>query len=131
MNKVDKVMKALNVLVIDDSPMTIKIMESVLNELGHIIVGTEHSGEGALEAYRECKPDLVTMDVVMPVVDGIEATKQIIAEFPDAKIIIVSSLSQDLVVQDTLKWGAQGFVIKPITAEALDKQIKLIFESTE
>ncbi|MEI6147111.1 MAG: response regulator [Methylococcales bacterium] len=124
-------MKALNVLVIDDSPMTIKIMESVLNELGHIIVGTEHSGEGALEAYRECKPDLVTMDVVMPVVDGIEATKQIIAEFPDAKIIIVSSLSQDLVVQDTLKWGAQGFVIKPITAEALDKQIKLIFESTE
>ena len=131
MNKVDKVMKALNVLVIDDSPMTIKIMESVLNELGHIIVGTEHSGEGALEAYRECKPDLVTMDIVMPVVDGIEATKQIIAEFPDAKIIIVSSLSQDLVVQDTLKWGAQGFVIKPITAEALDKQIKLIFESTE
>ena len=124
-------MKALNVLVIDDSPMTIKIMESVLNELGHNIVGTEHSGEGALETYRECKPDLVTMDVVMPVVDGIEATKQIIAEFTDAKIIIVSSLSQDLVVQDTLKWGAQGFIIKPITAEALDKQIKLIFESND
>jgi two-component system chemotaxis response regulator CheY len=129
LNKVDKVMTALKVLVIDDSPMTIKIMESILNELGHEIVGTEHSGERALETYRACKPDLVTMDIVMPVVDGIEATKRIIAEFPDAKIIIVSAYGQETIVQDTLKWGARGYVTKPVKAEELEKQIKLAIES--
>ena len=118
-------MTALKVLVIDDSPMTIKIMESILKDLGHETVGTEHSGERALETYRACKPDIVTMDIVMPVVDGIEATKQIIAEFPDAKIIIVSSYSQEITVQDTIKWGARGYVTKPIKAEELDQQIKL------
>ena len=131
MNKVDIVMTPLNVLVIDDSPLTLKIMASVLTELGHKVIGTEPNGARALVAYRACKPDLVTMDIVMPVVDGIEATRRIIAEFPDARIVIVSSHGQESIVQDAINSGARGYVTKPIKAEELNEQIKLAIANND
>ena len=124
-------MASLNVLVIDDSPMTIKIMEATLDQLGHIVVASELNGTNALETYRAFSPDLVTMDIVMPEVDGIEATKRILAEFPDARIVMVTSHGQEMIVQDAMNAGARGYVTKPITTGALEKQIKLAMQSND
>ena len=122
-------MESLNVLVIDDSMLTIKKMEAALTQLGHKVVGREQTGGRALEAYRHCNPDLVTMDIVMPDVDGIEATRRILAEFPDAVIIMVTSHGQEMVVKDAIKAGARGYVIKPVKPETLDAHIKLALAS--
>ncbi len=129
--EIDKVMAPLNVLVIDDSPMTIKIMEATLDQLGHKVVASELNGTNALETYRALNPDLVTMDIVMPEVDGIEATKRILAEFPDARIVIVTSHGQEMIVQDAMNAGARGYVTKPITTDALEQQIKLAMKNDD
>ena len=119
--------KSLNVLVADDSLITVKKLTGMLEELGHKVVHTAGTGSEALRAYRQYRPDLVTMDITMPDMDGIEATRQIITEFPDAKVIMVTSHGQEKMVLDALDAGAEGYVLKPVRrdklAETLDKII--------
>lgn len=119
--------KSLNVLVADDSLITVKKLTGMLEELGHKVVHTAGTGSEALHAYRQYRPDLVTMDITMPDMDGIEATRRIITEFPDAKVIMVTSHGQEKMVLDALDAGAEGYVLKPVRrdklAETLDKII--------
>lgn len=106
-------MDSLDILVVDDSPVIVKLLSKLLGELGFRVVRTASTGEEAVNAYRACLPDLVTMDITMPVMDGIDATRAIVGEFPDAKIIVVTSHGQEKMVLNALKAGAKGYVLKP------------------
>lgn len=112
-------MPSLKVLVVDDSLITVKKITAMLEDLGHVVVGSVGTGADAVSTYRTVEPDLVTMDITMPDMNGVEATRQIIAEFPKALIIMVTSHGQERMVVDSLDAGAKGYVIKPVRREKL------------
>ncbi|WP_085375270.1 response regulator [Magnetospirillum sp. ME-1] len=122
-------MHPLKVLIVDDSLLTVRTLTGMLTELGHLVVQTAGSGALALEAYRQAKPDLVTMDITMPDMDGIEATGGILKEFPDANIIMVTSHGQQGMVMKAVKAGAKGYVLKPIKADKLREMISRVFKT--
>ncbi len=116
----------LNVLVVDDSILVVRKLEAMLQSMGHRVVATAHTGVQAIEAYRDHNPDLVTLDITMPEMDGISAASAILARFPDARIIMVTSNGLQSMVVDALKVGAKGYVLKPVKAEKLEEQIARI-----
>ncbi|HXP96109.1 MAG TPA: response regulator [Telmatospirillum sp.] len=120
-------MTRLKVMVIDDSLVAARKLETILADMGHQVVKTVASGAAALEAYRQCTPDLVTMDITMPDMDGIQATRGIVSAFPDARIIMVTSHGQEGMVREALKAGAKGYVLKPVKVEKLLAMIKMVF----
>jgi two-component system chemotaxis response regulator CheY len=84
-------MQSLNVLIVDDSMLAVQVLKNALEELGHKVVKTAGTGVAALAAYKACNPDIVTMDITMPDMDGIVATGNIVKAFPDARVIMVTS----------------------------------------
>ena len=124
-------MSALRVLIVDDSLIAVKKLTMMLEGMGHQVAGTAGTGAKAVEAYRACNPDLVTMDITMPDMIGVEATAKIIDEFPQARIIMVTSHGQERMVIDSLDAGAKGYVLKPVRTEKLSDMIdKVIIRST-
>ncbi len=117
-------MTYLQILVVDDSLITVKKLSSMLKALGHKVLCTAATGVEALAAYETYKPDLVTMDITMPDMDGIEATRRIKARFPEALIIMVTSHGQEKMVLDALKAGAKGYVLKPFKEDKLREVIE-------
>jgi two-component system chemotaxis response regulator CheY len=109
----------LNVLIVDDSLLATEVLKNALHELGHRVVRTARSGIEAVNAYKATIPDVVTMDVTMPGMDGIAATQKIIKEFPDARIVMVTSHTQKGMVMDALKAGAKGYILKPLHTDKL------------
>lgn len=105
------------VLIVDDSAIMRRNLKAILVQAGHTVVGEAINGGQAHLMYRTYVPDLVTMDITMPNVNGIEAVKLIKKEFPDAKIVMVSALDQRGMVLEALKQGANHYIIKPITSE--------------
>jgi two-component system, chemotaxis family, chemotaxis protein CheY len=114
---------SLSIMVVDDSQLAIRKMETMLVALGHKVVQTAANGSVAIDNYRKALPDLVTMDITMPEMSGIEATSKIIAEYPDAKIIMVTSHGQEDMVRQAIKACARGYVMKPVEADALAMHI--------
>lgn len=108
------------VLVVDDSFMIRKLIKTILSGDNHNIIAEASDGDEAYKEYKKHQPDLVTMDVSMPNVNGILAVKKIINEFPDANIIMVSAISQREMVFEALESGAKHYVIKPITRDKLN-----------
>ena len=113
----------LKVLVVDDSLVIRAKMRGFLIKLGHSVIGEAKDGREAILMYKELNPDLITMDITMPDMDGIEATRRIIDENPDALIIMVTSHGQEKKVMDAIDAGAKGYVLKPIRLEKLDSTI--------
>jgi len=112
-------MEALNVMAVDDSMLATQVLKSAFEELGHKVVATAATGSAALMTYESCNPDLVTMDITMPDMDGIEATEKIVQSYPDARVIMVTSHAQKSMVMDALRVGAKGYILKPIKADRL------------
>ena len=117
-------MDALKVLVVDDSPIIIKKLTTLLAELEYKVVGIAASGREAVALYKTCKPDVVTMDITMPDMDGITATRLILSENPKAKVVMVTSHGQEQMVLDALKAGARGYVLKPFQRHKLYQAIQ-------
>jgi two-component system chemotaxis response regulator CheY len=109
----------LRILVVDDSPIIARKLTMMMEMLGYQVVMTVENGLEAIAAYRALLPDLVTMDITMPVMDGILATRLIRREFPTANIIMVTTHGQEQMVLDALKAGARGYVIKPFQQQRL------------
>ncbi|MBN2069971.1 MAG: response regulator [Candidatus Krumholzibacteriota bacterium] len=101
------------VLVVDDAIFMRKMIADILEGQGMEIVGEADTGAGAVEKYSALKPDLVTMDIIMPEMNGIDAVKNIMASDPQARIVMCSALGQQALVQDALGAGARDFLIKP------------------
>lgn len=118
----------LKVIIADDSIITVKKLLVLMEGLGHQVVATASTGREAIEAYRRHRPDLMTMDISMPDMDGMEATAHIVAEFPEARIMMVTSHGQERMVIDSLDAGAKGYVLKPVRIEKLSDMIAKVME---
>lgn len=112
-----------NVLVVDDSTIMRRNLSAILSNAGHTIVAEAANGELGVKEYKKNKPDLVTMDITMPVMDGINAVKQIVDHDPEAQVIMISSLDQKFMVLTALQNGARHYIIKPFTP---DKVLKVV-----
>mgnify|MGYP001421957286 CR=1 FL=1 len=121
-------MNSLNIMVVDDSGITSKKLIAMLEALHHTVVCTAKTGIEAVDCYRQHNPDLVTMDITMPDMDGVEATKLIMDEFKDALIIMVTSHGQEEMVMNAIKVGAKGYVLKPVDPEKLKEHIAMVFK---
>lgn len=109
------------IMVVDDSRLVRVQMEDVLEGTDYEIAAYCRSGEDAIAQYDEVKPDLVTMDIIMQGMDGLDAAKLILKEHPDARIVMVSSLAYDDTYEKAKAIGARGFVDKPFHQEQLLK----------
>ena len=107
------------VMVVDDSRVVHNQIRHLLEGSDFEVVGECRSGEESLALYESCRPDVVTMDIVMPGEDGFFATRQILEKFPDARILMVSSLAYDDTITEAVEVGAKGFVFKPIEQDQL------------
>ncbi len=101
------------VLVCDDAIFMRTMIGDILTQAGFEIVGEAESGLQAVQKYRDLKPDLVTMDIVMPDMGGIEAVREICKQDPDAKILMCSAMGQQALVVEAIQAGAKDFVVKP------------------
>ncbi|MCD6259141.1 MAG: response regulator [Helicobacteraceae bacterium] len=117
----------LNVLIVDDSLIIRKKINTILQKLGHKSVFDATNGQEAIDAYAKYRPDLVTMDITMPDMDGITAVKKIIGQDASAKIIMVTSHGQEDMVIQSIQAGAVGYMLKPITEEKLAQAIGEVF----
>ena len=105
--------KKMNILIVDDAIFMRKMLSDILKEAGHRIAGEAANGKEAVEMYTKLKPDLVTMDIIMPEMNGIDAVKQIIESDERAVILVVSAMGQQQLVVEAIQAGAKDFVVKP------------------
>ncbi len=115
------------VIIIDDSKTSRSVLRNILEEHNYEIVAEAENGEEGLEKYQELKPDFVTLDITMPVMDGIETLVKIKEFDPAAKVIMVTAAGQKQKMLEAIKLGAAEFVTKPFETE----QIISIIESIE
>ena len=104
---------AHTVLVCDDAIFMRTMIADILAQAGFEVVGEAESGLQAIEKYRQLKPDLVTMDIVMPDMGGIDAVREICREDPDAKVLMCSAMGQQALVVEAIQAGAKDFIVKP------------------
>jgi two-component system chemotaxis response regulator CheY len=104
-------------LVVDDALFMRKLICGVAAEAGWQIVGEAGNGAEAISLYQQHRPDLVTMDLVMPVMGGLEALRQIRAVDPEAKVVVVTALDQKQSLMDSIREGAIDFIVKPFERE--------------
>ena len=101
------------VLVCDDAIFMRTMISDILAQAGYEIVGEAETGAQAIERYKQLKPDLVTMDIVMPDLGGIEAVREIVMFDPSARILMCSAMGQQALVVEAIQAGARDFVVKP------------------
>lgn len=101
------------ILMVDDSKTSRKILRGILEENGHVIIGEAVNGEDGIRLYKELHPDITTMDITMPVMDGLTALKEIIEYDANAKVIMVTAAGQKTKMIDAIKYGAAEFLAKP------------------
>jgi len=101
------------ILIADDAKFMRKLLAKILEEGGYEVVGEAETGSEAIALYKKIKPDLVTMDLVMPDMSGIDAIKEIISSDPKARIVVVSAMDQQSLVSEAMSAGAKDFVVKP------------------
>ena len=121
-----------NVMVVDDAKFSRKMLSDILVEEGHeIVVEAENAGE-AVEFYEKLNPDVVTMDIVMPEVGGIDsisALKAMVKADPKAKVVIVSGMGQQEIVEQFINAGAKDFIVKPFQPSNIADVVASVLEN--
>lgn len=105
------------ILVVDDAAFMRMMLRDILTKNGYVIAGEAENGVMAVERYMELRPDLVTMDITMPEMDGITAVREIKRRDPQAKVIMCSAMGQQAMVIDAIQAGARDFIVKPFQPE--------------
>lgn len=117
----------IRVLLVDDQPLLLQGFSMILSTEDDVqVVGQVTDGQQALDAVPELRPDLVLMDVQMPVMDGIEATRRIVADHPEVKVVILTTFDRDDYLFDALDAGASGFLLKNADADDLTDAIRTV-----
>ena len=119
------------ILIVDDSLFMRKMLRDILEKDGYEICGEAQNGKEAIEKYQELKPDIVTMDIVMPLVDdidGIAAVREIVKIDPDAKTIMCSAMGQHILVVEAIQAGAKDFIVKPFQPPKVTEAIAKVLE---
>jgi len=121
--------KIIKVIVADDHPLVRHGIKTVFEAYDDIeVVAEAENGKEAIEICEKYKPDIVIMDMVMPILDGAEATSQLIKKFPDIKVIALTSFNDKDLIKKSLKAGAVSFILKNITGAKLVKTIKDVYK---
>jgi len=115
---------AHTVLIVDDAAFMRMMIKEILTKNGYTVVGEASDGAQAVEKYKELSPDLVTMDITMPEMDGIAALKEIKKVNANAKVIMCSAMGQQAMVIDAIQAGAKDFIVKPFQADRVIEAIK-------
>ncbi len=118
----------MKVLIVDDSSIMRTILEKFLRKYDLDIVGQAENGMKAIEMFKEHSPDLITMDLTMPELDGITAIKRILESEPKAKIVVVTAQSDEATAIRAMKAGATAFLGKPFNEEKFDAVLKKVIE---
>ena len=116
------------VIVVDDSRVVHAQIKKMLAGTDFEIVECCQDGESAIEAYENHKPDLVTMDIIMPGMDGLNTAREILEKWPDARIVMASSLAYDDTMDEAEQIGTKGFVYKPFEKDSLIEQMNKALE---
>lgn len=116
----------LKVMVVDDALFMRNMLRGILEEAGYEIIAEASDGVEAVAKYREFRPDITTMDIIMPVKNGIEALSEIVAFDSSAKVVMCSAVGQESLVQAAQSAGALDFIIKPFNAERVTEVIKRV-----
>lgn len=121
-------MSKKRVLIVDDAVVMRMMIKEILAKNGFDVVGEAQNGSEAVEKYKHLRPDVVTMDMVMPGVDGITAVKQIIAEDPQARILMCTSMGQELLLNEAIQAGARSYITKPFQPAKILESIGKVLE---
>ena len=119
------------VLIADDASFMRQMIREIIEPEGFDVVAEAGDGTDAVTAFKEHSPDIVTMDIVMPKMSGIEAVKQIIQLDPGAKIVMCSALGQEALVMEALKAGASDFIVKPFKPDAVVVTLRKALEKQD
>ena len=114
------------VLIVDDAAFMRMMLKDILEKNGFEVIGEAASGVKAVELYESLNPDVVTMDITMPDMDGIEAVKKIKAVDSSAKIIMCSAMGQQNMVMEAIQAGARDFIVKPFQGDRVVEAIKKV-----
>ena len=114
------------VLIVDDAAFMRMMIKDILQKNGFEVVGEASNGVEAVNLYKKERPDVVTMDITMPDMDGIEAVKEIRTFDANAKIIMCSAMGQQSMVMDAIKSGAKDFIVKPFQADRVLESIRKV-----
>lgn len=117
---------ASKVLIVDDAAFMRMMIKDILEKNGFQVIGEANNGLKAVELYKKEKPDIVTMDITMPDMDGIEAVKAIRAFDPAAKVIMCSAMGQQTMVMDAIRAGARDFIVKPFQPDRVLEAIRKV-----
>ncbi len=125
----DRAGKPYSVMVVDDSAVMRKMISQILKSEAYDVVGEAENGEAAIAMYEKLKPAVVTMDINMPIMSGVEALEKILGTDPNAKIVMLTSEGQKDTVLDTISRGAKNFITKPPERRKVLEKIKLTLET--
>lgn len=114
------------VLIVDDAAFMRMMIKDILQKNGFEVIGEGSNGIEAVNLYKKERPDVVTMDITMPDMDGVEAVKEIRSFDPAAKIIMCSAMGQQSMVMDAIKSGAKDFIVKPFQADRVLEAIRKV-----
>lgn len=116
------------IMIVDDSIIIRKALKKILINLGHEIIAEASNGREAIDQYANYQPDIVTMDISMPVMDGINAVKEIVEDYNDAKIVMISAIDQKHLVFEALQSGAKHYIVKPFDENVVKDTISLVLD---
>ena len=119
------------ILIVDDASFMRGSLKFIVENVGHEVVGTAQDGMEALNLYKKLKPELVTLDILMKEMDGIEALKAIMEEDPGARVIMVTALGQEEKKEEAQKIGAAGYIRKPFKREEITEEIERVLKNYE
>lgn len=120
---------AVSILIVDDAIFMRKMIGDILKKEGYEICGEAEDGIEAIEKYKELKPDLVTMDIIMPDMSGIDAVQEIVKNDSNAKILMVSAMGQQSLVVEAIQKGAKDYVIKPFQPSRVIEAVERVLRS--
>lgn len=115
------------ILIVDDAAFMRAMLKDMLVALDYVVVGEGRNGLEAVQLYKRLKPDLVTLDITMPEMDGIAALKEIKRFDPQAKVIMCSAMGQQKLVVDSIQAGAKDFLVKPFNKDRIADTLKKLF----
>ena len=116
----------LRVLVVDDAAFMRMMIKDILSKNGYEVVGEAENGQKAVEKFQELKPDLTTMDITMPEMDGITAVKEIKKIDANAKVIMCSAMGQQAMVIEAIQCGARDFIVKPFQPDRVLEAVRKV-----
>jgi two-component system chemotaxis response regulator CheY len=117
---------SIKVLVVDDAIFMRSMIRDIFARSPFVIAGEAENGLEAIEMYKELRPDITTMDIVMPEVDGITALKEIMKVDPQAKVIMCSALGQESLIAESIEAGAKDFIVKPFQPNKVLKVVRSV-----